>query len=124
MAIFDIFRRKKKDDEATRRAQLIRAGRIADGSIFDIVTDESGAITQIFFNYTINGVDYEASPMLDPEQRELPLRHTVAELSSEKVIPVVQPKALVLPRRHGGSDCIAKPVVDQLVGVEEENPLR
>ena len=68
MSIFDIFRRKKKDDEAARRAQLLRAGRIADGSIFDIVTDESGTITQIFFNYTINGVDYEASQMLDPEQ--------------------------------------------------------
>ena len=70
MSIFDIFRRKKTDDEAARRAQLLRAGRIADGSIFDIVTDESGAITQIFFNYTINGVDYEASQLLDPEQRQ------------------------------------------------------
>jgi hypothetical protein len=69
MGIFDIFRRKKSDDEASRRAQLLRTGRIAEGSIFDVVTDESGHVTQIFFNYTINGVDYESSQSLDPEQR-------------------------------------------------------
>ncbi|HEV2707424.1 MAG TPA: DUF3592 domain-containing protein [Pyrinomonadaceae bacterium] len=72
MALFDIFRRKKNDDEATRRQQLLRTGRIAEGSIFDIVTDESGAITQIFFNYTINGVDYESSQLLDAAQRQHP----------------------------------------------------
>lgn len=69
MGIFDIFRRKKRDDEAARRTQLLRAGRISEGSVFDIVTDEAGAITQIFFNYTINGVDYESSQLLDPDQR-------------------------------------------------------
>ena len=69
MGIFDIFRRKKTGDEAARRAQLLRAGRIAEGSIFDIVTDGAGAITQIFYNYTINGVDYEASQSLDADQR-------------------------------------------------------
>jgi len=72
MGIFDIFRRRKSDDEASRRAQLLRTGRIAEGSIFDIVTDESGEITQIFFNYTINGVDYESSQLLDPAQRQRP----------------------------------------------------
>jgi hypothetical protein len=69
MGIFDIFRRQKKDGEAERRARLLHAGRIADASVFDIVTDESGGITQIFYNYTINGVDYEASQLLDPAQR-------------------------------------------------------
>lgn len=70
MAIFDIFRRKKTDDEAERRNQLLRTGRIAEGSVSDVVTDESGAITQIFFNYTISGVDYESSQLLDIEQRQ------------------------------------------------------
>ena len=69
MGIFRIFRRKKSDDEASRRAELLRTGRITEGSISDVVTDESDRINQIFFNYTINGVDYESSQTLDPEQQ-------------------------------------------------------
>lgn len=68
MSIFDRFRRAKADDESARRAQLLRAGRIAEGTIFDIATDETGGITHIFFNYNINGVDYEASQTLDASQ--------------------------------------------------------
>lgn len=68
MSIFDIFRRAKTDDEAARRAELLRAGRITDGTIFDVNTDDAGLITHIFFNYNINGVDYEASQTLDPAQ--------------------------------------------------------
>ncbi len=70
MGILDLFRRKKVDDEAARRRALLTAGRITEGSIFDIVTDEeTGAIKQIFYSYTINGVDYESSQLLDAEQR-------------------------------------------------------
>jgi hypothetical protein len=69
MGIFNIFRRRKSDDEALRRAELLRTGRIAEATISDVVTDDSDRITQIFFNYTINGVDYESSQTLDPEQQ-------------------------------------------------------
>jgi hypothetical protein len=69
MGILDIFRRKKGDGEAERRAALLRAGRITDGSIFDVIMDDAGTITQVFYNYEINGVEYESSQMLDPEQR-------------------------------------------------------
>jgi hypothetical protein len=70
MGIRDIFRRRKSDDEAERerRGILLRAGRITEGSIFDVITDESGAITQVFYNYEINGVEYESSQLLDTEQ--------------------------------------------------------
>ncbi len=68
MGIFNLFRKKQVDDEATRCAQLRRTGRIAEGAIFDVGTDETGAITQIFFSYNINGVDYESSQALDHEQ--------------------------------------------------------
>ena len=70
MGIFDLFRRKQVDGEATRRAELLRTGRITEGSIFDVITDESGAITQVFYNYEISGVEYESSQALDAGQRE------------------------------------------------------
>jgi hypothetical protein len=69
MGILDIFKRRKTDDEAARRVVLLRAGRITEGSIFDVITDEGGAITHVFYNYEINGVEYESSQTLDTEQR-------------------------------------------------------
>ena len=69
MGILDIFRRGKTDDEAERRHHLLRAGRITEGSIFDVITDEAGAITHVFYNYEINGVEYESSQLLDTGQR-------------------------------------------------------
>lgn len=70
MGILDIFRRRKTDDEAARRTNLIRAGRITEGSIFDVITDEAGAITHVFYNYEINGVEYESSQLLDVGQQQ------------------------------------------------------
>jgi hypothetical protein len=70
MGILDIFRRRKTDDEAERRTVLLRAGRITEGSIFDVITDEAGAITHVFYNYEINGVEYESSQLLDAGQRQ------------------------------------------------------
>ena len=69
MGIINLFRRKKADDEGARRAALLRAGRITEGSIFDVITDDAGLITQVFYNYEINGVEYESSQLLDPDQR-------------------------------------------------------
>ena len=69
MGIINLFRRKKADDEGARRAALLRAGRITEGSIFDVITDDAGLITQVFYNYEINGVEYESSQLLDEEQR-------------------------------------------------------
>ena len=69
MGILDIFKRRRTDDEAERRTNLLRAGRITEGSIFDVITDEAGAITHVFYNYEINGVEYESSQLLDDGQR-------------------------------------------------------
>ena len=69
MGIRDIFRRRKTDDEAERRTALLRMGRITEGSIFDVITDDAGGITHIFYNYEINGVEYESSQLLDTNQR-------------------------------------------------------
>jgi hypothetical protein len=70
MGIRDLFRRRKTGDEAGRRTTLLRAGRITEGSIFDVITDEAGIIMQVFYSYEINGVEYESSQTLDPDQRQ------------------------------------------------------
>ena len=70
MGIRDFFKRNKTDDEAERRQALLRMGRITEGSIFDVITDEAGAITHVFYNYEINGVEYESSQLLDAGQRQ------------------------------------------------------
>ena len=72
MGILDIFKRRKTDDEAERRKTLLRTGRITEGSIFDVITDEAGAITHVFYNYELNGVEYESSQQLDTDQRLRP----------------------------------------------------
>ena len=68
MGLLDLFRRKRDNTEAARRARLLRAGRIADGSVIDIGTDEGGHVTHIFYTYEINGVEYESSQSLDDTQ--------------------------------------------------------
>lgn len=69
MALSNWFRRKKDNPEAERRARLLATGRITDGSVLDAASDEAGTIRQIFYRYTVNGVDYESSQLLDQEQR-------------------------------------------------------
>jgi len=68
MGLLDLLRRKKVDTEAARRELLLKTGRIADGSIFDIGTDAAGEVTHVFYSYEISGVDYESSQTLDAGQ--------------------------------------------------------
>jgi len=72
MPIFNFFRPIQPLNEADRRALLLRTGRVAEGSIFDVATDESGAESQIFYHYEANGVVYESSQTLDDEQSSRP----------------------------------------------------
>lgn len=69
MAFLERFKRKKEDPEVARRALLLRAGRITDGIILDSTSDDADIINRIFFTYQINGVEYESSQALNPEQR-------------------------------------------------------
>jgi hypothetical protein len=69
MGLLDLLRRDRADTETARRERLLKAGRIADGSILDIGTDDAGEIVHVFYSYTFNGVDYESSQTLDAAQR-------------------------------------------------------
>lgn len=71
MSFLDRFRRQKEDPETKRRARLLKLGRIAEGSVLDVQNDEaSGIITHIFYNYIVNGVEYESSQSLDSSQQQ------------------------------------------------------
>ena len=69
MGLLAFFQRKQGNTEAARRARLLRNGRIGDGTVFDIGTDEQGAITHIFYAYEVSSVEYESSQTLDDAQR-------------------------------------------------------
>lgn len=69
MPLPNLFRRKKVDAEAERRARLLQTGRITDGVVIDTGNDEAGSIRQIYYRYEISGVEYESSQLLDDEQR-------------------------------------------------------
>ena len=71
MTLLDkIFRRKKVDPDARRR-HLLEYGRITDGVILDSQISGTGDEV-VFYTYTLNGVDFESSEILTPEQRADP----------------------------------------------------
>ena len=71
MGLIDrIFRRKPADPDARRRF-LLEHGRITDGTIIDIKTDENGQELVVFV-YTLNGVDFESADALTFEQKQRP----------------------------------------------------
>ena len=49
-------------------------GRITDGRIIDTETNGRGDEI-VFYLYTLNGVDFESSELLNEEQRRDPLRY-------------------------------------------------
>lgn len=69
MPLSNLFRRKKVDAEAERRARLLKSGRITEGVVIDTGNDDSGSIRQIYFSYEVSGVEYESSQLLSEEQR-------------------------------------------------------
>ena len=71
MSFLDRFRRKK-EDEAARFARLSKTGRITEGSVLDIKSDERDRITHVFYTYNIAGVEYESSQKLNEEQTARP----------------------------------------------------
>jgi Protein of unknown function (DUF3592) len=74
MGILDKIRRKKGVDPNERRRQLLANGRITDGVIID--TDSDGNGNEIaFYSYTLNGVDFESSDVLTPDQIQDPVRY-------------------------------------------------
>ena len=74
MRILDKFKRKPDTDLGQWRRDLLSNGRITDGVIIDTdTTPEGGEIA--YYVYTLNGVDFESSELLTPEQLRDPLKY-------------------------------------------------
>ena len=70
MGFLDIFKGKKKNiSEIERRAFLLKHGRITEGTIIDSDTTPNGDEIAYYF-YTVNGVDFESSDILNEKQKE------------------------------------------------------
>ena len=57
-----------------RREFLLVHGRITEGTIVDSETSNSGEEI-VFYIYNVQGVDFESSEMLTPEQLKNPLQY-------------------------------------------------
>jgi hypothetical protein len=68
MSFLDRFR-KKTEDEASRIERLSKTGRMADGRITDVVSDDDGRITQVTYTYELAGVQFESSQALSDLQQ-------------------------------------------------------
>ena len=75
MGLFSISRKKQKGDGAAERRNFLMAhGRITDGRIVDYEITPRGEEI-VYYVYTLNGVDFESSELLNDEQRNTPLKY-------------------------------------------------
>ena len=75
MGILAFLKRKKKPEtQSERRERLLSRGRLTDGSVIDIETDQEGRDI-IHYTYSIHGVDFESSEILTEEQMAEPVKY-------------------------------------------------
>ena len=93
MGLFDIFKGKKQGiSESERKEFLLKHGRITEGTILDSETAANGDEIAYYF-YTINGVDFESSDVLNEAQRQSPLKYA----------PGAKVSIRFDPKNHGNS---------------------
>ena len=93
MGLFDIFKSKKQEvSETSRKDFLLRHGRITEGTILDAETNSNGDEIAYYF-YTVNGVDFESSDILNERQKQNPLKYA----------PGAKVSIRFDPKNHGNS---------------------
>jgi len=95
MNFLDRFRRKKEDD-TSRSARLLLTGRIVEGRVIDVVEDQNGNVTQVFYNYEVSGVEYESSQLLNLEQQRRKSRYIPGARVTIRYDPRQPPNSLVV----------------------------
>jgi hypothetical protein len=74
MGLIEKLRRKKQTDPDEWRRRLRETGRITDGIILDSYVNAAGQDVVVYL-YTLNGVDFESSDVLSPEQLANPIKY-------------------------------------------------
>lgn len=74
MGLLDRILGRKPPDPDARRKFLLAQGRITDGVILDSHINGTGEEIAEYL-YTLNGVDFESSDILTPEQRAKPAKY-------------------------------------------------
>ena len=74
MGLFNLFKKKQKNSEASRLEHLQQNGRITEGIIIDAETSDTGEEI-VFYVYNIQGVDFESSELLTEEKMLDPLKY-------------------------------------------------
>ena len=69
MPLSNLFRRKKSDPEAERRARLLQGAASPKASSSTSAPTTPGPSHKSTSSYEVSGVEYESSQMLDDEQR-------------------------------------------------------
>jgi hypothetical protein len=68
MSFLNFFRRQK--NTTSHPTALLKTGRIIEGTVIDVKTDDKGHITHVYYSYIVAGVEYESSQELDADQRD------------------------------------------------------
>ena len=93
MGLFNRFKRRSLVDANEERKRILRAqGRITDGRVVDTYYGPEGEEIAIYV-YTLNGVDFESSEILNEEQLRDPLKYA----------PGAKVAIRYDPKRHGNS---------------------
>jgi hypothetical protein len=92
MGILDVFgKNEEKNLGEKRREFLLRYGRITEGTIVDSQTTPQGEV--VFYVYNVQGVDFESSELLTPEQAR----------NLSKYAPGSKVNVRYDPKNHGNS---------------------
>ena len=93
MKLFDLFKKPEiNQTDETRRQNLLRHGRITEGTIIETEINEDGAEIAHYY-YQIQGVDFESADILTDEQLKTPL----------KFAPGAKVSVKFNPQNHGNS---------------------
>jgi len=73
MGLFSFIKKRIRDPFEERQRLLLENGRITDGLIIDTETMPNGDEI-VYYTYSLNGVEFESSELLNEEQRRDPLK--------------------------------------------------
>jgi hypothetical protein len=94
MGLLDKIIRRRPQGPNDRRRWLIANGRITEGLILDCDVNSAGEEIA-YYTYTLNGVDFESSEVLTPEQRRDRVRYAPGQKIGVRYDPRAQGNSII-----------------------------